>query len=298
MDASFDRIDGAAVQEGLDAPPTPELGSPPPASPVVLSVPHAGRDYPPGLRAALRLPDTALLVLEDRHVDALARAARTDETMLIQRRARAWIDLNRSEHDRDPRVDEGARPQAQSGQSAKVRSGLGLVPRRAGSADDLWRGRFAGADIAERIARDHRPYHEALAATLAAARARFGLAILIDIHSMPTIGRHARLVLGDRFGATSDVRFVARMEAVAAQMGVPTQRNTPYAGAHILQRHAAPQRGIHAIQVEIDRALYLDARHDSLGPGFDHTAAVLRAMLAAVADEALPDDPPLALAAE
>lgn len=225
MDASFDRIDGAQAHNvphgtpfaspqspsGLDTPPAP-------ASPVVLSVPHAGRDYPPTLRAALRLPESALVVLEDRHVDAVARAAQTNETMLVQRRARAWIDLNRSEYERDPRVDDGVRPQAQSGQSMKIRSGLGLVPRRAGGAGDLWRGRFTGADVARRIAEDHRPYHATLAATLAAARARFGVAVLVDIHSMPTVGPHARLVLGDRFGATSDARFLARIEGAAAQM--------------------------------------------------------------------------------
>ena len=305
MDASFDRIDGAQAHNvphgtpfaspqspsGLDTPPAP-------ASPVVLSVPHAGRDYPPTLRAALRLPESALVVLEDRHVDAVARAAQTNETMLVQRRARAWIDLNRSEYERDPRVDDGVRPQAQSGQSMKIRSGLGLVPRRAGGAGDLWRGRFTGADVARRIAEDHRPYHATLAATLAAARARFGVAILVDIHSMPTVGPHARLVLGDRFGATSDARFLARIEGAAAQMGIATQRNTPYAGAHILQTHAAPARGIHAVQVEIDRALYLDSRLDGLGPGFDRTVALLRSLLAAVADEALAGAPPFALAAE
>lgn len=293
MDVSFDRIDGAQAHRVPDGTPLPS-----PESPIVISVPHAGRDYPPALRAALRVPESALIVLEDRHVDAVARAARTDQTMLVQRRARAWIDLNRSEFERDPRVDDGARPQAQSNQSVKIRSGLGLVPRRGGAAGDLYRGRFAAADIARRIAEDHRPYHATLSATLAAARARFGIAVLVDVHSMPSVGPHARLVLGDRFGATSDARFVARLEAAAARSGIATQRNSPYAGAHILQTHAAPARGIHAIQVEIDRALYLDSRLDGLGPGFDATVALLKTLLAAVADEALSSAAPFALAAE
>lgn len=294
MDASFDRIDGPAAAD-LPAAAVPCV----PTSPIVLSVPHAGRDYPDSLYAALRLPRSTLAVLEDRHVDAVARAARTDETMLVQRRARAWIDLNRSEYERDPKVDEGARAQALPIASTKLRSGLGLVPRRAGVAGDLWRRRFTAADVAARIADDHRPYHDALAAALAAARARFGIALLVDVHSMPPVGPQARIVLGDRYGASSDARFVARAEAEAAALGIRVARNTPYAGGHILERHAAPMRGIHAIQVEIDRSLYLDAAFDGLGAGFAPTVTLLRRMLAALADEArLAVDPAPALAAE
>ena len=296
MDASFDRIDGPAATDTV-------LGASasPPASPIVLSVPHAGRDYPPALLAALRLPPSALVVLEDRHVDAVAHAARAHETMRVQRRARAWIDLNRSEYERDPKVDDGARPQALPLASSKLRSGLGLVPRRAGAAGDLWRRRFTAADVAQRIAHDHRPYHDALAAALAAARARFGIAVLVDVHSMPPVGPQARVVLGDRFGASSAARFVDRAEAEAAALGVRAARNTPYAGGHILERHAAPARGIHAIQIELDRSLYLDAHLDALGAGFAATVALLRRMLAALADEALSAPataPATALAAE
>ena len=292
MGASFERIGG---QQPDDALPTV------PHSPVVLSVPHAGRDYPLALLAALRLPPAALVVLEDRHVDHVARAARTVETMLVQHRARAWIDLNRAETERDPKVDEGARPQAQPAPSAKLRSGLGLVPRRAGAAGDLWRRRFSAREVDARIVQDHRPYHAALAATLAAAHARFGIAVLLDVHSMPPIGQHAQIVLGDRFGQTCAARFIARLEAEATAMNLRTALNTPYAGGHILERHAAPARGIHAIQIEIDRALYLDHALDAPGPGMDRTVAVLARMLTALTDEALSGDASsqgLALAAE
>ncbi len=284
MDASFDRIDGRAP-DGT------------PLSPVVLSVPHAGRDYPLALRAALRLPAPALVVLEDRYVDCVAEAARGDRTMLVQRAPRAWIDLNRSEGERDPKVDEGARPQAQPAPSAKLRSGLGLVPRRAGAAGDLWRRRFTEAEVVARIEQAHRPYHAALGAALAAARARFGVAVLLDLHSMPPIGAHAQLVIGDRFGRSAASRFVARLDAAAAARGVPTALNTPYAGGHILERHAAPDAGIHAIQLEIDRALYLDHRLDHPGPGMARTIALLRHLIDAVEDEAL-SAPALAFAAE
>lgn len=271
------------------------VGETPPASPVVLSVPHAGRDYPLPLRAALRAPVTALTALEDRYVDVLAREARGAETLLIQGAARAWIDLNRAEHERDPLLDEGAR----SGhQSAKVRAGLGLVPRRTAQAGDLWRRRFGDDEIAARIAAAHRPYHQALADQLAAARARHGVAVLVDIHSMPPLGAgRAGLVLGDRFGRSAAARFVHRVEEVARATGAGVALNTPYAGGYVLERHGRPRAGVHAIQLEVDRSLYLDARLDQPGSGMARAARWLRAMLDALADEALAG-PDLAVAAE
>jgi N-formylglutamate amidohydrolase len=255
-----------------------------PASPVVLSVPHAGRDYPLALRAALRVPLEALVVLEDRHVDAVARAARGGETLLIQRPARAWIDLNRAESERDPRIDEGASASGRPIDSAKLRSGLGLVPRRGGRAGDLWRRRLTDAEVVARIRADHRPYHAALAQALAAARRRFGIAVLLDVHSMPP--GHADIVFGDRFGRAAAARFVHRIEAEAEAAGFAHALNTPYSGGHILDRHGDPARGIHAIQIEWSRALYLDAALDRPGPGLPRVAAALGAMIDALADEA------------
>lgn len=270
------------------------LGDERPASPVVISVPHAGRVYPLALRAALRAPPATLTALEDRHVDAVAQAARSAETMLVQQLGRAWIDLNRGEDERDPRVDEGASRHAQPFASAKLRSGLGLVPRCT-AAGELWRRRFSGAEIEARIVADHRPYHAGLGKALAAARERFGVAVLLDLHSMPPLGRSgARVVIGDRFGRSAAARFVARLEAVASAMGHATALNTPYAGGHILDRHGRPAAGVHAVQVELDRSLYLDSRLDQPGSGIDATAALVRRLVAALADEALAGLTPLA----
>lgn len=270
-----------------------------PASPVVLSVPHAGRDYPLALRAALRVPLTALTALEDRHADTLALAARTRETMLVQRPARAWIDLNRAEHERDPHLDDGADPARQPQPSAKLRSGLGLVPRRTAGAGDIWRRRLGSGEVTARILADHRPYHRMLAETLCAARARFGIAILLDIHSMPPLARgdgSAAIVLGDRFGRSAAARFVGRIEAEIEAAGVRFALNSPYAGGHILDRHGDPARNLHAVQIEFDRRLYLDARLDAPGAGLGPTAALLRRIIDALADEAL--SLPTAIAAE
>lgn len=270
------------------------IGQLPPASPVVLSVPHAGRDYPAELQDAARVPLGALTVLEDRFVDSVALAARRDETAIVQRTARAWIDLNRAEHDRDPRLDDGA-PAGHL--SAKVRSGLGLVPRRTSASGELWRRRLGGDEVVARIATAHRPYHEALSAALCAARARFGVAVLLDIHSMPPIaGSRTRIVIGDRFGRSAEQRFVRRMEALMAAGQFAYSLNVPYAGGHILERHSRPRQHIHAIQLELDRSLYLDGSLDRPGAGFGRVVALVRAIIDALEEEAL--DQPTALAAE
>ena len=267
-----------------------------PLSPVVLSVPHAGRDYPLALRAALGVPLERLRPLEDRHADSLAHAARAMETMFVAGRARAWIDLNRGEHERDPRIDDGASLATLPFQSAKLRCGLGLIPRRVGHSGDIWKRRLSGDEVLARIHADHRPYHAALAATLARAHARFGVAVLLDLHSMPSLDGKAppRLVFGDRFGRSAASRFLGRLEGVARAHKVPYGTNTPYPGGHILDRHGAPRQGVHAIQIEFDRQLYLDSRLDAPGEGLEATARILRDMIDAIADEAVPT----ALAAE
>ncbi len=259
---------------------------------MVISVPHAGRDYPLSLRANLRVPSELLATLEDRHVDAIALAASAGETLLIQRLGRAWIDLNRAEHERDPGVDEGAPPGAPS---TKVRGGLGIVPRRTARAGELWRRRFPGEEIAARILADHRPYHAALRETLRLARDRFGCAVLLDLHSMPPILQgNARIVTGDRFGRSSSVRFVRRVESVVSTEGLRYSRNVPYAGGHILERHGNPATHIHAIQLELDRSLYLDSTFDKPGANFDAIVRLVRGIIDALTDEACDSAPALA----
>lgn len=285
------------MERGVDQGSFDRWGSIDPVSPVIISVPHAGREYPPALLAALRVPVAALAGLEDRYVDAVALGARGVETMLVQRRGRAWIDLNRAEEERDPRVDEGACFGRPVPPSPRLRSGLGLVPRRVSGAGDLWRARFTGAAIDQRIAADHRPYRAALRALLLAARAKFGVAVLLDLHSMPPLAAgEPQVVIGDRFGRSAGVRFVSRLEAAVMATGVPCGRNRPYAGGDITERHGRPSLGIHAIQVELDRSLYLDERLDLPGPGLAATAALVRRLIDVLADEA--GAAPIAMAAE
>lgn len=278
--------------EASPAPPSfDRYGPDEPLSPVVVSVPHAGRDYPEEMRALLTVPVARLSALEDRHVDAVAAAAVGQEVMFVARRARGWIDLNRSpSRDRDPQVDAGADPRGFAVQASdKVRSGIGLIPRRAGGADNMWRRKLSDAEVAARIALDHAPYHAALDAALAVAHARFGVALLLDLHSMPPLPGvvPAQVVLGNRHGHSCATLFTDVAAGVVRAAELRVAINHPYAGGYVLASHARPRAGIHALQLEIDRSLYLDELFDQPGDGVTATAAWVRTMIDALADAAL-----------
>lgn len=261
-------------------------------SPVVLSVPHAGRDYPTDVAAMLRIPARAAEALEDRHADLLARQAAESGGVagLVARVPRLWIDLNRAEQEIDPEMTDPPLRGTALIPSAKVRGGLGLVPRRLHPHGDIWHQKLPVDAIAARIRAVHRPYHEALAQLLAQARMRFGVAVLIDLHSMPPIRQAAgepaaRVVFGDRFGRSAAARITARAIAEAHVAGLPAAINAPYAGAHMLDRHGDPRRGIHAIQVEIDRSLYLGAGLREPGDALPRIAGFVAALAAGLAEE-------------
>jgi N-formylglutamate amidohydrolase len=196
------------------------------------------------------------------------------------------IDLNRDEREIDPQsiadLPRTVRPQS----SAKVRGGLGLVPDRLAYAGALWRHPLPYAELVRRIERVHRPYHAVLACALSETRARHGAALLVDVHSMPplhaataTDGRPPRIVIGDRFGRSAAGRLTDIAADIARGHGLAVAVNTPYSGNHILERHGQPAGGIHAIQIEIDRALYL--ADDLLTPGSG--LAAIRRLLADLA---------------
>jgi N-formylglutamate amidohydrolase len=261
-----------------------------PESPVILSVPHAGRDYPDTLLAMSRLPLAALRPLEDRHADLLIEdAVDAGHTALVATRARAWIDLNRDVREIDPDMIDPALARHAVVRSAKVSGGLGLIPRRLRGHGEILRHRLTRGELDRRIAQDHVPYHARLAALIAATRKRFGVAVLLDVHSMPPLpdtGDQARIVVGDLFGRSAAARFSATIQDVARDAGHVCSQNSPYAGGHILAVHGAPMRGVHAIQMEIDRGLYLDAALDGPGDGLAACRILVRETVHALADEA------------
>ncbi|TFI56586.1 N-formylglutamate amidohydrolase [Sphingomonas parva] len=277
------------MADSPSAPAFRRLGPDRAGSPVLLSVPHAGRDYSDSLIKAARVPLARLEMLEDRLVDRLVwRAVEAGSVAVVAEAPRAEIDLNRDERELDPGMVV-PRPHASTIlESPRTRGGLGLVPARMSGAGPIWRDRIPAADIARRIARIHRPYHAALSEELVALRERFGIAILLDCHSMPprTDGSQAQIVLGDRHGSSIAADLVAAAEGAVREAGFSVARNAPYAGGHITAQHGRPQAGIHALQLEIDRSLYLGPDLRAPGPGFDRVSALIAAIVEALAAQA------------
>ncbi len=263
-------------------PPFLRVGPERPESPVVISVPHAGRAYRAELLSAARVGLPALELLEDRYADRLVwRAAEAGATAFIARAPRAEIDLNRDEREIDPALVSPPLPPASVIPSPRARGGIGLVPSRIAGHGPIWRGRIAREELVRRITEIHQPYHAALAAALRHARERFGAAILLDCHSMPPgAGGEAGVVFGDCHGTTIAPDLLDAALGAARAEGYATAVNAPYAGGYVVIRHGRPARAVHALQIEIDRAVYLDASLREPGPGF---AAACR-LVAAVAD--------------
>ena len=239
--------------------------------PVLIAVPHAGRAYAPGVIEAMRHGAPAAHRLEDRFVDLVGRAAAGDcgASLLLAHVPRAIIDLNRDICDIDRGMFAGDPPAARPEpagmprQQPRAARGLGLFPRRLPGMGELWRQPMTAEEADRRIAGVHVPYHLALEAELDRLREQHGHAILIDLHSMPTLPRRGRAtpathVLGDRFGAScASALSAAAMALITRSLGSPAY-NRPYAGGYVLDRHGRPRRDIHALQLEIDRARYLD----------------------------------------
>lgn len=264
---------------------------PVPLSPIVISVPHAGRDYPATLLAQARVPADVLRRLEDRYVDLLAHGlVEQGHEVLIARAARALIDLNRDEREIDPAMVRDLPHGTALLPSAKLRGGLGLFPRRLQGANELWRRPMDWADIHCRITQIHKPYHAALAEMMVRARDVHGYALLIDLHSMPPLssageGDAPRIVLGDRFGRSASNRLIARAAASLQSEGISVAQNHPYPGSYLLDRHGKPERNMHALQVEVDRSLYLNGGLERPGEGVSVMQKLLCDLASALADE-------------
>ena len=263
--------------------------------PLLIAVPHAGRTYPPELAALMRNQATASLRLEDRFADLVAEAVarETGATLLVAHAPRAMIDLNRAPDDIDWDMVAGGAPEPRVRLTAgrRARSGLGLVPRRLPGLGELWKRRLTSEELTARIDQVHKPYHAALAGGLENLRDRWGSALLIDLHSMPPLGpkRGADaapdFVIGDRFGASCDGTLSAAAFDHFAQAGRRVAHNRPYAGGYVLDRHAAPARGLHALQVEICRTAYLDAPMQEPGAGFAAIVRILAGLVRRLAEE-------------
>ena len=258
--------------------------------PAVFSSPHSGRFYPPDFVRRARLGATALRASEDAFIDRLFDEAPSAGAPLLSATApRAYVDLNRAPEELDPSVIEGVRA---TGLNPRVAAGLGVIPRVVAEGQAIYAGKISRAEAAERLSRWHAPYHEALAGLMRRARARWGVAVLFDCHSMPSDalkaaprirGRRPEIVLGDRFGAAAAPWVTELAEEAFRSAGFTVARNAPFAGGYITQRYGRPSQSFHAVQIEIDRALYLDEARIEPGPGFAALEAALAPVIARLA---------------
>lgn len=265
--------------------------------PVLVAVPHAGRDYPVELESHLRHPGAVKMRLEDRYVDILGTAIveQTGAPFISARAPRALIDLNRATDDVDWSMISGPKPPRTQHSIAnrRARSGLGLIPRRLNGQGEIWRHPLARDELDRRIDTVHRPYHAELGTALQNIRDRWGIAVLLDLHSMPPLKPRfsedaaAEFVIGDRFGASCDHRLSAGALTWFASMGRRAAHNRPYSGGYVLDRHGTPLRGIHAIQLEVCRSTYLDAKLDQPSARIVTVARLLAGLVRHLAEEAI-----------
>jgi N-formylglutamate amidohydrolase len=288
------RWEGGSIP-GAHGLPAFHLRAPEPSGvPVLIAVPHAGRAYPDSLLDRMRHPGRAALKLEDRYADRLGEhvARATGAALLVAQAPRAMIDLNRATEDVDWEMFARGKPQHVDSYTpgVRVRSGLGLIPRRLPGLGELWKHRHDEAELTARIEQIHAPYHACLGDALIRLRDRWGAALLIDLHSMPPLGLQGphgvpEFVLGDRFGATCNGALVGSAFGYFHECRRIIAHNRPYAGGYVLDRHADPMRGIHAVQLEIDRTSYLDFRQAEPGSGFAGMVAILTGLVRRLAAE-------------
>ncbi|WP_375258901.1 N-formylglutamate amidohydrolase [Citreimonas sp.] len=260
-----------------------------PTSRVVFASPHSGSDYPADLMRGSVLDRHAIRSSEDAFVDRLFDCAPEFGAPLLAAAApRAYVDLNRAADELDPALIEGIR---RGPHNPRVASGLGVIPRVVANGRAIYRGKIPHAEATGRLNSVWVPYHAALQRLLDEAHALHGEAIVVDCHSMPHEavaslargGRRAEVVIGDRFGASAGGAIVDRIEAAFAAQGFSVARNAPFAGAYTTQHYGRPGRGRHAVQVEIDRALYMDEATIRPHDGFEPLRAALRGAIAEIA---------------
>ncbi|GAB5349414.1 N-formylglutamate amidohydrolase [Alteriqipengyuania sp. 357] len=266
--------------------------------PVLIAAPHGGRAYPADIEANMRNPSIAKLRLEDRLVDRLALAAanQVGAASLVAHAPRAMLDLNRAADDLDWSMLAGGRPDGvvHSSANRRARSGLGLIPRRVSGVGEIWRAPLSQEEVSARIAGIHEPYHRALARALDDIRRVWGVALLIDLHSMPPLRvrhpgeRAVEFVVGDRFGASCDERIAARALHFLGAQDRGVAHNRPYAGGYVLDRHGRPSVDLHALQIEACRSLYLDARFADASARLPALVRLIADLTRALADEISP----------
>ena len=274
---------GSTTDVLIGHPPCPFLENDDPAgSPLLMAAPHAGRHYPPELVDMARVPLEELRRLEDPLVDLLIRNATANGAGTISASyARAWIDLNRRETEIDPRAFTPQPPAHVDHRSPRVTAGLGRIPQATGTGRFIYHQPLPLMQLHDRLNSVHRPYHSHIAKRLEAMRARHGIALLCDMHSMPPLAPagSADIVVSDRHGRTAAAWLVDAVINWLSGQGYRIARNAPYIGGYGVEKHGRPTASIHAIQIELDRRLYLNAEDLT----FNENAAAIVMLIGALA---------------
>lgn len=258
-------------------------------SPFIFASPHSGRRYPQDLLRNSRLDRHGLRQSEDAYVDLLfASAPHYGAAFLRARFPRAYVDVNRSPHELDPRMFADDLPKAADTRSSRVLAGLGVIPRIVADGHDIYARKLHYLDARRRLSTCYEPYHDALKELIAHARRAFGCAVLIDCHSMPSAGGapfregepRIDFVLGDRFGSACAPSLSSLVEQTLSKMGYRVTRNAPYAGGYVAAAYGRPTEGVHVLQIEINRALYLDETRIARTEGFEALREGVEALIA------------------
>lgn len=253
--------------------------------PFVFASPHSGRLYPARFLRQSRLSPLNLRRSEDAFVEELFSAVTEIGSPLIAACfPRAFLDANRAPAEIDPAMFDGVLDVAADIVSPRVSAGLGVIPRVVQDGAEIYREKIPPKEAMERLATFYRPYHAALARLVDASRERFGATVLIDCHSMPSAAAAPDIILGDRYGLSAGTLVTRAAEHAFEAHGFRVARNIPYAGGYTTQLHGRPARGVHALQIEINRALYLDEERIERGPHFETIAARLSSALRALVD--------------
>ncbi|MCF6273655.1 MAG: N-formylglutamate amidohydrolase [Rhodobacteraceae bacterium] len=259
-----------------------------PRSCAVFSSPHSGADYPAGFLHHSCLSPLLLRSSEDAFVDRFF-PDKLDAPVLLARYPRAYVDLNREAGDLDPAIIYGAAPQLAN---RKVAAGLGVIPRVVANGRAIQLGKIPLHMARARLEEAYYPYHGALQGLIEEQKARFGRCILFDFHSMPRSALGARrfltkrpeVILGDRYGTSCDHWISDAVAGIFNDAGFSVARNVPFAGGYITRHYGKPHRGVHAIQVEIDRSLYMDEKRIIPRAGFAEFQARLTEVVVRLAD--------------
>jgi N-formylglutamate deformylase len=273
--------------------------------PLVFNSPHSGRVYPRDFLAHSRLDISTLRRSEDSFVDELvAGVVERGYPLMRAHFPRCYIDVNREPYELDPRMFNGRLPSFANTRSMRVAGGLGTVARVVGDAQEIYDQRIAVDDALQRIESLYKPYHRALRRLFNGAQREFGAAILVDCHSMPSVAGgkddrpRADIVIGDRYG-TSCVGVIAEtVETTLRALGYSVSRNKPYAGGFITEHYGNPATGLHAIQLELNRALYMDERRYDRSENFGTVAQDLETLADAIGEIPLEELRPYRSAAE